>query len=82
MQDMLDELNLIMEAIATSEEHSSGSDKDKKSALRVEAVAQDITWSMMGADEGELLAKLSVKGASFTWLNKVSRELFTSSACC
>ncbi|CEH13033.1 Uncharacterized conserved protein [Ceraceosorus bombacis] len=73
-QDLIDELTLIMEAIAASEDQGGGSDQDKKSALRLEAMAQDITWSMMGEQEGQLLAKLSVKGASFTWLNKTDNS--------
>ncbi|MCO5566324.1 hypothetical protein L7F22_020001 [Adiantum nelumboides] len=73
LKEMIDELNLILEAIKV-EDNQSGSDRDKKSALRVEALANDIAWNMMGQEEGELLAKLTIKGASFTWLNKADNS--------
>ncbi|MCO5556532.1 hypothetical protein L7F22_010081 [Adiantum nelumboides] len=74
LKDMIDELTLIMEGITAADDNNSGSDKEKKSALRIEAQAQDIAWNMMGDKEGELLAKLSIKGASFTWLNKADNS--------
>lgn len=71
--ELVRELSLIHEAIATSQDQA-GKDKDKKSALRLEAHAQDIAWNMMGDTPGELLAKLALKGASFTWLSKVDNS--------
>lgn len=71
--EMVRELLLINEAITTSQDQS-GKDKDKKSALRFEAHANDIAWNMMGDTPGELLAKLALKGASFTWLNKADNS--------
>jgi hypothetical protein len=74
IKDMVEELGLILEAIKISDDKSGASDKEKKSALRVEAQANDIAWNMMGHEEGELLAKLTIKGASFTWLNKADNS--------
>lgn len=72
--DLASELNLVVEAITVAQDQKSGTDKDKKSALRLEAQAQDIAWNMMGLDDGELLAKLSVRGVSFTWLHKADNS--------
>ncbi|UZJ56701.1 hypothetical protein CBS101457_006021 [Exobasidium rhododendri] len=74
LAQMVDELRLILEAIQL-EDDQSGSDKDKKSALRVDAQANNIAWNMMGQEEGELLAKLTIKDASFTWLNKADNSV-------
>lgn len=71
INDMQDELNLLLEAVTATDDSS---DKEKKLALRVDAQAQDIGWNMMG-DRDELLAKLTIKGVSFTWLNKADNSV-------
>ena len=72
--DLVKELNLIMEAITTAQDSKGGADREKKSALRFDTYAQDVAWNMMGEDDGEVVAKLSVKGISFTWLNKADNS--------
>lgn len=78
LASMVERLLLVAEAITASEDAKSDEDKDKKSALRLEAHAQDLSWNMMGETEGELLAKLSIKGPSFTWLNKADNSAANS----
>ncbi|KAE8231965.1 hypothetical protein CF326_g3008 [Tilletia indica] len=68
--EMIKDLNLLMQAITTARDHSAATDKDKKSALRLKARADELGWYMMGLQDGEQLAKLSIKNASFSWLNK------------
>lgn len=72
VKDMQEELNLLLEAITSS---GDSSDKEKKLALRIDAQAQDIGWNMMGQEESQLLAKLSIKGVNFTWLNKADNSV-------
>lgn len=78
MADVAQELLLLAEAITASEDAKGDDDKDKKSALRMEAHAQDLSWNMMGEHDGELLAKLSIKRPSFTWLNKADNSAANS----
>ncbi|CAO1617992.1 unnamed protein product [Parajaminaea phylloscopi] len=77
LQDLIEELLLITEAITASEDAKSD-EKDKKSALRLEAHSQEISWNMMGEADGQLLAKLCIKGPSFTWLNKADNSAANS----
>lgn len=78
LQELIEELLLITEAITASEDSKSDDEKDKKSALRMEAHAHDLSWNMMGESDGELLAKLSIRGPSFTWLNKADNSAANS----
>lgn len=78
LHELIEELLLITEAITASEDAKSDDEKDKKSALRIEAHAQDLSWNMMGESDGQLLAKLSIKGPSFTWLNKADSSASNS----
>ncbi|CAO1631545.1 unnamed protein product [Jaminaea pallidilutea] len=78
LQELVEELMLVTEAITASEDRKGDDDKDKKSALRMEAHAQDLSWNMMGEGDGELIAKLSIKGPSFTWLNKADNSAANS----
>ncbi|PWZ01312.1 hypothetical protein BCV70DRAFT_158220, partial [Testicularia cyperi] len=72
--DLVEELNLIMDAITTSQDSKGGADREKKSALRFVTQAQDVAWNMMGDEVGQLLAKLAVRGISFSWLNKADNS--------
>ncbi|EPQ31935.1 uncharacterized protein PFL1_00134 [Pseudozyma flocculosa PF-1] len=74
MVDLLDELNLIMEAITEAQDSKGGADREKKSALRFDACAKDLSWNMMGDDDGQMLAKLALRGISFAWLNKADNS--------
>ncbi|PWN26691.1 hypothetical protein BDZ90DRAFT_232818 [Jaminaea rosea] len=78
LSELVEELLLITEAITASEDAKADDEKDKKSALRMEAHANDLSWNMMGEEDGELLAKLSIKGPSFTWLNKADNSAANS----
>ncbi|MCO5584896.1 hypothetical protein L7F22_038828 [Adiantum nelumboides] len=75
INDMQDELNLLLEAITQADDNS---DKEKKSALRLEANARDVAWNMMGNKDGELLAKMSIRSANFTWMNKADNSVVNS----
>ncbi|CAD6932138.1 unnamed protein product [Tilletia controversa] len=68
--EMITDLDLLMQAITTARDHHAATDNDKKSALSLEASADELGWYMMGLQDGEQLAKLSIKNASFSWLNK------------
>ncbi|KAN0066097.1 Protein SABRE [Thecaphora frezii] len=72
--DLVDELNIIMEAITAAQDSKGGADREKKSALRFDACAKDLSWNMMGDSDGQLLAKLALKGISFAWLNKADNS--------
>jgi hypothetical protein len=74
LHEMQDDLNLLLEAITQAADHSD-KDKEKNSALRLDAQANDVAWNMMGGEEGQLLAKLSIRGAKFTWLNKADNSV-------
>ncbi len=68
------ELSLFMEAISAAQDRAVGADKDKKSALRFEASAEDVCWHMTANDGQPPLAELQIKGTSFTWLNKADNS--------
>ncbi len=72
--ELVEELNLIMNAITTSQDSKGGADREKKSALRFMTLAQEIAWNMMGDEAGQLLAKLAMRGISFSWLNKADNS--------
>ncbi|CDR98696.1 hypothetical protein [Sporisorium scitamineum] len=74
MLDLVEELNLIMDAITTSQDSQGGADREKKSALRFMAQAQEVAWNMIGDEAGQLVAKLALRGISFSWLNKADNS--------
>ncbi|SJX62420.1 uncharacterized protein SRS1_13267 [Sporisorium reilianum f. sp. reilianum] len=74
MVDLVEELNLIMDAITTSQDSQGGADRKKKSALRFMAQAQEVAWNMIGDEAGQLVAKLALRGISFSWLNKADNS--------
>ena len=74
LMELHQELALFMEAISVAQDRRGGSDKDKKSALRLEASAEDITWYMTSAEWEQPLAELAIRGTSFTWLNKADNS--------
>ncbi|PWN35857.1 uncharacterized protein FA14DRAFT_160841 [Meira miltonrushii] len=75
INDMQDELNLLLEAITQADDNS---DKEKKSALRLEANARDVAWNMMGNKDGELLAKMSIRSVNYVWMNKADNSVQNS----
>lgn len=72
--ELIEELNLIMDAITTSQDSKGGADREKKSALRFMTQAQDVAWNMIGDEAGQLVAKLALRGISFSWLNKADNS--------
>ncbi|SNX85612.1 uncharacterized protein MEPE_04321 [Melanopsichium pennsylvanicum] len=74
MLDLVEELNLIMDAITTSQDSKGGADREKKSALRFMTQAQEVAWNMIGDEAGHLVAKLALRGISFSWLNKADNS--------
>uniref|UniRef100_V5EIZ2 Golgi-body localization protein domain-containing protein n=2 Tax=Kalmanozyma brasiliensis (strain GHG001) TaxID=1365824 RepID=V5EIZ2_KALBG len=74
MVELVEELNLIMDAITTSQDSKGGADREKKSALRFMAQAQEVAWNMIGDEAGQLVAKLALRGISFSWLNKADNS--------
>ncbi|SPO27524.1 uncharacterized protein UTRI_10641 [Ustilago trichophora] len=72
--DLVEELNLIMDAITTSQDSKGGADREKKSALRFMTQAQEVAWNMIGDEAGQLVAKLALRGISFSWLNKADNS--------
>ncbi|GAK65420.1 uncharacterized protein PAN0_008c3637 [Moesziomyces antarcticus] len=72
--ELVTELNLIMEAITTSQDSKGGADREKKSALRFMTQAQEVAWNMIGDEAGELVTKLALRGISFSWLNKADNS--------
>ncbi|GAC93156.1 potential mitochondrial protein Fmp27 [Pseudozyma hubeiensis SY62] len=74
MVDLVEELNLIMDAITTSQDSKGGADREKKSALRFMTQAQEVAWNMLGDEAGQLVAKLALRGISFSWLNKADNS--------
>ncbi|KAJ1599133.1 hypothetical protein NDA14_002572 [Ustilago hordei] len=72
--ELIEELNLIMDAITTSQDSKGGADREKKSALRFMAQAQEVAWNMIGDEAGQLVAKLALRGISFSWLNKADNS--------
>ncbi|KAI3476897.1 hypothetical protein L1887_61488 [Cichorium endivia] len=72
--ELITELNLIMEAITTSQDSKGGADREKKSALRFMTQAQEVAWNMIGDEAGELVTKLALRGISFSWLNKADNS--------
>ncbi|KAK0563331.1 Protein SABRE [Tilletia horrida] len=72
--EMIQDLDLLMQAITTARDHSAATDSEKKSALRLQATADELVWYMMGLQDGEQLAKLSIKSANFSWLNKADNS--------
>jgi len=65
----LEELDIIFDAIKLSQEKASDNSQEQKMALRVLARSSEISWRMLAPTSG-LLAKLSLKGVSFSWLNR------------
>ncbi|KDN42722.1 hypothetical protein K437DRAFT_237559 [Tilletiaria anomala UBC 951] len=74
LTNLQNELSLFMEAITVAQDQRAGPDKDKKSALRLEASAEDIAWHMDSADSPNALAELAIHGTSFTWLSKADNS--------
>ncbi|KAJ1023449.1 hypothetical protein NDA16_003066 [Ustilago loliicola] len=72
--ELIEELNLIMDAITTSQDSKGGADREKKSALRFMTQAQEVAWNMIGDEAGQLVAKLALRGISFSWLNKADNS--------
>lgn len=72
--ELVEELNLIMDAITTSQDSKGGADREKKSAVRFMAQAQEVAWNMIGDEAGQLVAKLALRGISFSWLNKADNS--------
>ncbi|KZS98046.1 hypothetical protein SISNIDRAFT_449676 [Sistotremastrum niveocremeum HHB9708] len=63
-----EELDLIFDAIKLSQDKRDNN-QDQKSALRLLASSSEISWQMIEGTS-ELLAKLTAKGANFSWLNR------------
>lgn len=72
--ELVEELNLIMDAITTTQDGEGGADREKKSALRFMTQAQEVAWNMIGDEAGQLVAKLALRGISFSWLNKADNS--------
>ena len=65
---LADELAYIFEAIRLAQDRGEGN-SEHKSALLLLASSPEISWRMMDSRR-ELLAKLSVNGVKFSWLNR------------
>ncbi|KAK0552268.1 Protein SABRE [Tilletia horrida] len=76
--EMIKDLDLLMRAITAARDHQGATDNEKKSALRLNATADELSWHMMGLKDGEQLAKLSIKDANFSWLNKADNSTSNS----
>lgn len=65
---LVEELNLIFEAIRLAQSRTDGH-SDHKSALLLQASSSEISWRMLD-DHRDLLAKLAVRNIDFSWLSK------------
>ncbi|KAG8218593.1 hypothetical protein J3R82DRAFT_4234 [Butyriboletus roseoflavus] len=65
---LVEELNLIFDAIRLFQSRSDGR-SDHKSALLLQASSSEISWRMLD-DNRDLLAKLAVRNIDFSWLSK------------
>lgn len=65
---LADELSYIFEAIRLAQDRSEGN-SEHKSALLLLASSSEISWRMLDSRR-DLLAKLSVNGVKFSWLNR------------
>jgi hypothetical protein len=65
---LADELAFIFEAIRLAQDRSEGN-SEHKSALLLLASSPEISWRMLDSRR-DLLAKLSVNGVKFSWLNR------------
>ena len=65
---LADELSYIFEAIRLAQDRSEGN-SEHKSALLLLASSPEISWRMLDSRR-DLLAKLSVNGVKFSWLNR------------
>jgi len=65
---LADELAYIFEAIRLAQDRSEGN-SEHKSALLLLASSPEISWKMLDSRR-DLLAKLSVNGVKFSWLNR------------
>ncbi|KAH0839883.1 hypothetical protein J3R83DRAFT_834 [Lanmaoa asiatica] len=65
---LVEELNLIFEAIRLAQSRTDGH-SDHKSALLLQASSSEISWRMLD-DDRDLLAKLAVRNIDFSWLSK------------
>lgn len=65
---LADELAYIFEAIRLAQDRSEGN-SEHKSALLLLASSPEISWRMLDSRR-DLLAKLSVNGVKFSWLNR------------
>lgn len=64
-----EELNMIFDAFKLAQIKTDDRSHDKKSALRLHTSSSEISWRMMD-DNGELLAKVAVRGIGFSWLSR------------
>ena len=65
---LADELSYIFEAIRLAQDRNEGN-SEHKSALLLLASSPEISWRMLDSRR-DLLAKLSVNGVKFSWLNR------------
>lgn len=65
---LADELSYIFEAIRLAQDRSEGN-SEHKSALLLLASSPEVSWRMLDSRR-DLLAKLSVNGVKFSWLNR------------
>ncbi|KAF8138424.1 golgi-body localization protein domain-containing protein [Boletus edulis] len=65
---LVEELNLIFDAIRLAQSRTDGH-SDNKSALLLQASSSEISWRMLD-DNRDLLAKLAVRNIDFSWLSK------------
>lgn len=65
---LVEELNLIFDAIRLVQSRTDGR-SDHKSALLLHASSSEISWRMLD-DNRDLLAKLAVRNIDFSWLSK------------
>jgi hypothetical protein len=63
-----EELDTLFEAIKLAQEKGDGGNEANKSALLLQAFSDEIAWNMMDT-ESNLMAKLSVRGINYSWLN-------------
>lgn len=65
--DSTEALNTIFDAVKAAQSHNDPS-SGLKASLRLEARAGELAWYMFGEDS--LIAKLAMKGVSFSWVRK------------
>ncbi|KAH7887657.1 golgi-body localization protein domain-containing protein [Phlebopus sp. FC_14] len=65
---LVEELNLIFDAIRLAQERTDDR-TDQKSALLLHASSSEISWGMLDENR-KLLAKLAVRNIDFSWLSK------------